>query len=282
MTPGEDQALALLSHAGGPAKIGFMPKIRKWSGYIPTGPVSRGFVAEWAVTIILVLFGWTSLLQAYVIPSGSMEDSLLIGDHVFVDKLLYAPMDGVTKHLLPYRDVQRGDIIVFRYPLNIKVDYVKRAIGVPGDHIRFENKQLILNGKRVVEPYALHIPGNVDPYRDNFPSDPPEYGVRPQALEMLQKDVVNGELVVPPGYIFAMGDNREDSDDSRYWGLVPRENIEGTPIVIYWSFEAPSEDLENPNIGLGHIVDVAEHFFTRTRWRRTLQFVHPYPLGRSS
>ena len=96
---------------------------------------------------------------------------------------------------------------------------------------------------------------------------------------MIEANVVNGELVVPPGYVFAMGDNREDSDDSRYWGLVPRDYIEGTPIVIYWSFDAPTQDLENPNIGLDHIVDVVTHFFTKTRWQRSLQFVHAYPLG---
>jgi signal peptidase I len=195
-----------------------MRKLRKWLQYVPTGPVSRGFIAESAVTVILLLFGWTTVLQAYVIPSGSMENSLLVGDHVFVDKLVYAPSDGVTKHLLPYRDVRRGDIIVFKHPLTPDVNLVKRAIGVPGDHIRLVNKQLILNGKPVAEPYAVHIPGSVDPYRDNFPSDPSEFGVRPRALEMLRANVDHGELVVPPDSIFAMGDNRENSDDSRYWG----------------------------------------------------------------
>jgi len=255
-----------------------MQIVRNWLSWVPQGPVRRSFIGEWVVTILMVLFGWTTLLQAYVIPSGSMENSLLVGDHVFVDKLVYSPHDGPASHLLPYHDVRRGDVIVFKYPLNIQVDYVKRAIGVPGDHIRFVNRQLILNGKAVAEPYARHIADNFDPYRDSFPSDPPP-SLRPQAADMLRNDVVNGELVVPPGYVFAMGDNREDSDDSRYWGLVPRDNIEGTPIVIYWSFDAPTEDLENPNIGIGHIVDVTTHFFTKTRWGRFFQFVHGYPLG---
>jgi signal peptidase I len=96
---------------------------------------------------------------------------------------------------------------------------------------------------------------------------------------MLQSNVVDGELLVPPGFVFAMGDNRENSNDSRYWGLVPRENIEGTPVVIYWSFDAPTEDLTNPNIGFDHVVDVVAHFFTKTRWRRTLHLVRGYPLG---
>jgi signal peptidase I len=241
-------------------------------------PAPRGFVGEWAVNVILLLFGTTTLLQAFVIPTGSMESTLLVGDHVLVDKLTYSPADNVTQHWLPYRDVQRGDVIVFRAPLNIAIDVVKRAIGVPGDRIRLENKKLILNGKAVNEPYAVHIEGSSDRYRDNFPSFPAGFDVKPRALEMLQRNVVNGELLVPPGFIFAMGDNRDNSEDSRYWGLVPRENIRGTPLMVYWSYDAPSEDLLNPNIGVDHIVDVVAHFFTKTRWSRTFRFVHSYPL----
>ena len=122
-----------------------------------THDIRRGFVAEWTVTIILLLFATTSLVQAFVIPSASMEGSLLIGDHVLVDKLTFAPSGALSSHLLPYRDVRRGDIIVFRYPMDIKEDYVKRAIGIPGDHIRLVNKQLILNGHAVNEPYVQHI-----------------------------------------------------------------------------------------------------------------------------
>ncbi|HEV3333466.1 MAG TPA: signal peptidase I [Bryobacteraceae bacterium] len=251
--------------------------LRSWWSRLPRGPVNRGFVAEWTVNLIFLLFCWTSLLQAYVIPSGSMENSLLVGDHLFVDRLTYAPAGSVSKHLLPYRDVRRGDVIVFRSPVE-NLTLVKRAIGVPGDHIRLLHKQLILNGKAMNEPYANHIEGNFDPYRDDFPSAAP-VGLHPRALEMLESDVVNGELVVPPGFVFAMGDNRENSNDSRFWGLVPRENIEGTPVVIYWSFDAPTEDLSNPNIGFDHVMDVVTHFFTKTRWRRTLHFVRGYPLG---
>src|SRR5579864_1386419 len=114
-----------------------------------TRDVRRGFIAEWTVTIVLLLFATTTMVQAFVIPSASMEDTLLIGDHVLVDKLVYSPSGALSSHLLPYRDVRRGDIIVFRYPENITEDYVKRAIGVPGDHIRLNNKQLILNGHPV-------------------------------------------------------------------------------------------------------------------------------------
>lgn len=241
-------------------------------------PVHRSFIAEWAVTIVLLLFGTTTLLQAFVVPSGSMETTLLVGDHVLVDKLVYSPAGSLTKHLLPYRDVQRGDVIVFRYPLDISQNYVKRAIGVPGDHIRLLNKQLILNGKPVHEPYATHIADNVNLYRDNFPSGAPLEQLRPRAAEMVRDFVVHGDLVVPAGFIFAMGDNRENSDDSRYWGLVPRENVVGTPLMIYWSFDAPTEDLINGNIGIDHLVDVTTHFFTKTRWPRMCKLVRGYPL----
>jgi signal peptidase I len=240
-----------------------------------TREVHRGFIAEWTVTVILLLFATSSLVQAFVIPSASMEDTLLVGDHVLVDKLVYSP-HGATL-ALPYRDVRRGDIIVFRYPLDIREDYVKRAIGIPGDHIRFVSQQLILNEKPVKEPYVKHVASYPDTYRDNFPV---RAGVplRPRALEMLDNHVVNGELVVPPGYIFAMGDNRDDSDDSRYWGLVPRENIVGTPVIIYWSYDASTQDLTNGNIGFDHIIDVLTHFPTKTRWRRTLNPIRGYPL----
>ena len=122
----------------------------------------RGFIAEWTVTVILLLFGTTSLLQAFVIPTGSMEDTLLIGDHLLVDKLAYAPGGSVSKYLLPYEDVRRGDIIVFRYPVDIQQTFVKRCIGVPGDHIRLVDKQLILNGKAMNEPYVYHKTGYID------------------------------------------------------------------------------------------------------------------------
>src|SRR2546428_343080 len=122
----------------------------------PRAEGQRGFIAEWTVTIILLLFGTTSLVQAFVIPTGSMEDTLLIGDHLLVDKLAFAPAGPVSSHLLPYNDVRRGDIIVFRYPVDIRQTFVKRAIGVPGDHIRLVNKRLILNGKPADEPYVYH------------------------------------------------------------------------------------------------------------------------------
>jgi signal peptidase I len=237
----------------------------------------RGFIAEWTVTIILLLFGTTSLVQAFVIPTGSMEDTLLIGDHLLVDKLSYAPSGLISRHILPYSDVRRGDIIVFRYPVDIQQTFVKRAIGIPGDHIRLVNKQLILNGKPVTEPYVYHKTEYIDSYRDNFPSDPNVHVVD-SALDMLQNHVQNGDVVVPAGFVFAMGDNRDSSLDSRYWGFVPRDNIVGKPLIIYWSYDAPTEALANPSIGIDHIIDLVEHFPTKTRWRRTLRLIHGYPL----
>jgi signal peptidase I len=233
----------------------------------------RGFIAEWTVTIILLLFGTTTLVQAFFIPTGSMEDTLLIGDHLLVDKLAYAPGGPISKYILPYEPVKRGDIIVFRYPVDVKSTFVKRCMGVPGDRIKLVNKDVYLNGKKLVEPYVYHKTEYFDPYRDNFPSEP-SGGVLDRGLEMLEHHVVNGEVVVPPDSYFAMGDNRDISLDSRYWGFVPRDNIIGKPLIIYWSYDAPTEDLSNPTISINHLVDLMEHFFTKTRWGRTFKLVH--------
>jgi signal peptidase I len=246
------------------------------SGVVKADP-PRGFVAEWTVTIILLLFGTTTLVQAFVIPTGSMEDTLLIGDHLLVDKLAYAPPGPVSKHILPYEDVKRGDIIVFRYPVDIRQTFVKRCMGVPGDHIRLVNKEVYLNGKKLDEPYAYHKTTYINSYRDNFPSDP-DVPISELGTDMLEHHVQKGEVVVPPDSYFAMGDNRDFSLDSRYWGFVPRENIIGKPLIIYWSYDAPTEALSNPTIGIDHLVDLAEHFFTKTRWRRTLKLIHGYPV----
>src|SRR5256885_1303820 len=133
-----------------------------------------------------------------------MESTLLIGDHVLVDKVVFAPPGPASKQLLLYGEVRRGDIIVFRYPIDISQDYVKRAIGIPGDHIRLVNKQLMLNGHLVNEPYAQHIAQYSDSYRDNFPAGPGPSSP-PSVVDMLQNHVVDGEVVVPPSFVFAMG-----------------------------------------------------------------------------
>lgn len=242
-----------------------------------THPV-RGWIAEWTVTILILLFATTTLVQAFVVPSGSMKNTVLIGDHLFVDKLAYAPAGAFSSKLLPYEPVKRGDIIVFRYPLNIREDYVKRVIGVPGDRIHFVKKQLFLNGKAVEEPYKLVSPFANNDYLDNFPAPAPPY-IYDRGREMLANYVVNGELVVPEGFYFAMGDNRDDSADSRFWGLVPRANIMGKPVIIWWSFDAPTQDLASGNVDPAHIFDIVTHFFTKTRWDRTFRLVRGYPLG---
>jgi len=240
-------------------------------------PEPRGTIAEWTITILLLLFLTTFLVQAFVIPTGSMEDTLLVGDHLLVDKLAFAPPGPVSKYLLPYTQVKRGDIIVFRYPVDISQTFVKRCMGVPGDRIRIINKQVYLNGAKLDEPYKVHKTDYIDAYRDNFPSAP-NSTIYPGAIDMLENHRVNDEIVVPPGYYFAMGDNRDSSLDSRYWGFVPRENIIGKPLIIYWSYDAPTADLNNPAVSLTHVVDLVEHFFSKTRWSRTFKLIHGYPV----
>lgn len=244
----------------------------------PLAPAQRGSIAEWTVTVILLLFGTTSLVQAFVIPTGSMEDTLLVGDHLLVDKLAYAPSGPVSKHILPYTEIKRGDIIVFRYPVDIKQTFVKRCIGLPGDRIRLINKQLILNGKAVREPYVYYKTPYIESYRDNFPNEP-TFHVEAAAQDMLLNHVRNGEVVVPPNSYFAMGDNRDSSLDSRYWGFVPRANIIGKPLLIYWSYDAPTAVLIGPTLSWRHMVDLVEHFSGKTRWSRTLRLIHGYPLN---
>lgn len=237
----------------------------------------RGVIAEWTVTIILLLFGTTTLVQAFVIPTGSMQESLLIGDHLLVDKLAYSPHGSLDSYLLPYQDVQRGDIIVFRYPINLAETFVKRVIGIPGDRIRLEKKVLFLNGKAVDEPYVVHKAAYFEQYRDTFPV-PPNMPVVDRALAMLRDNVVGNEVVVPPGNYFAMGDNRDQSLDSRYWGFVPRENIIGKPLVIYWSYDAPTERLQDTGVSVAHLKDVLFNFFGKTRWSRTFNLIHAHAL----
>jgi signal peptidase I len=231
------------------------------------GQGRRSSVTEWAVTLLLYLFATTTLVQAYVVPTGSMESNLLIGDHMLVDRLAYADPGPIGRHIVPYRDVEHGDIIAFLYPEDIRQTYVKRVIGLPGDRIHLENGLVVRNGCRLVEPYTRHIATFPDRYRDNFPTGP-EMSITERGRDMLRRHVRDGEVIVPPGMIFAMGDNRENSADSRYWGFVPREYVVGKPLIVYWSYDAPTADLQEWT--LDHVIDVAQHFFTRTRWNRTL------------
>lgn len=272
--PAEGVVAAPATVAEGAAEAS--PEIEEEQSYQP----ERGALAEWTVTILLLLFGTTMLVQAYVIPTGSMEDTLLVGDHLLVDKLAYAPPGKISRYVLPYEQVKRGDIIVFRYPLDINNTFVKRAIGVPGDRIRIANRVLFLNGHAVNEPYVVHKYSSIDYYKDYFPSDA-TIGLRKEAQDMLEKNVdkSTGELVVPDNCYFAMGDNRDSSDDSRFWGFVPRQNIIGKPLVVYWSFEAPTEQLQDPSFSWDHTKDLALHFFSKTRWKRSFMLVRGYPLN---
>jgi signal peptidase I len=233
----------------------------------------RDFAAEWSVTILILLFGTTTLMQAFVVPTSSMESTVLVGDHLIVDKLSFAPAGSFSSHLLPYTAVKRGDIIVFRYPPNPTTMYVKRVMGLPGDRIRIENKQVFLNGHKLVEPYTQHIFPDWRPYRDTFPSTPVDVWENlDRVKEMLTHvDPATNELVVPEGRYFAMGDNRDNSADSRYWGWVPRENIIGKPTIIFWSYNTTTENLVD--FRLDHFLDLATHFFSKTRWERTLKLV---------
>lgn len=242
----------------------------------PRGDNPRSAISEWTITVLLLLFGTTTLVQAFVIPTGSMEDSLMIGDHLLVDKLAYSPPGPISKFFLPYSEAKRGDIIVFRWPTDIKFTFVKRVIGVPGDRIRIENKQVFRNGKPLQEPYKYHKSDFFDSYRDTFPSEP-NTSIDEGARTMLQNHVSTGEIVVPDNAYFAMGDNRDHSLDSRYWGFVPRENIIGKPLIIYWSYDAPTQHLQSSTPSWAHVSDLFKNFFTKTRWRRTFQLIQGYP-----
>jgi signal peptidase I len=241
------------------------------------GESVRDFVSEWTFNVILLLFGTTTLVQAFIVPTPSMDTTVRVGDHLLVDKLAYAPSGSFSKWLLPYTDIKRGDIIVFRYPVNINENYVKRVMGVPGDHLKLVNGAVYLNGHQLTEPYTQYLDIPIDPggkfYRDNFPLQPPEpvSNLYEPARRMLAEHVVNGELVIPEGSYFAMGDNRNNSLDSRYWGFVPRENIIGKPFVIFWSYDAETGDLVD--FTTNHFIDLAQHFFTKTRWERTFKLV---------
>ncbi|MFB3813357.1 MAG: signal peptidase I [Terriglobales bacterium] len=234
------------------------------------------FVASMAGVLVVGLFIITFCLQAFEIPSSSMEDTLLIGDHVFVDRVLEAPPTNWIRPVIPYRNVKRGDIVVFLSPSEPGLYVVKRIIGAPGDRLRLRNGVVYRNGGPLQEAYVLHN-GTYQPYRDNFPEIPPSEasGVAPEWHVTMSSYIQNGELVVPPDRYFVMGDNRDVSLDSRYWGFVPRENIIGRPVFIYWSFETPPNQYMKTGIldRLGFVGRVIIHFFDRTRWGRMFRVV---------
>jgi signal peptidase I len=215
----------------------------------------------WMLGIFTCLFASTTMVRAYVIPTDSMAGTLRTGDHVLADRM--HSKSG---------EIERGDVITFHYPEDSAQIYIKRVIGLPGDRIRMGGKQVIRNGRRLGEPYALHSAASMDAYRDNFPAGDQSLASA-GGQEMLAHHVTNGEAVVPDGSLFVLGDNRDISWDSRYWGFVPRENVIGKPWVVFWSYDAPTQDLAEWN--RAHLVDLAEHFFTKTRWSRTFMVLRP-------
>jgi signal peptidase I len=242
------------------------------------------FISSMAVVLVIGLFIITFNLQAFEIPSSSMEDTLLIGDHVFVDRMTYAPQTNAVGPLLPYREIRRGDIVVFLSVTDPGMYIVKRIIGLPGDRIRLRAGVVYRNGQALDEPYMKKACDDLgtpcySPYRDNFPAVPASSSAVPPTPEWtlfmpLNKNA-DDELVVPKESYFAMGDNRFASYDSRYWGFIPRENVIGRPMFIYWSFETPRDQYQKQSFRdraafIGHVV---LHFFDETRWRRTLRMV---------
>jgi len=234
------------------------------------------------VTVILAIFGTTFVLQAFKIPTGSMETTLLIGDHLLVNKFVFANHSGFLARYLPYREVRRGDVVVFKFPPSDEQTepgehFVKRVIGVPGDRIRIFHRQLFVNGQPVYEPFVHHT--YLDQLRpgDDFPPPDSEYlrGATTRWSGGMASYVKDRELVVPPGKYFVMGDNREQSWDSRFWGFVPRELISGRPLLIYWSFETPRDEYMRTSLSdrISQTIDLIIHFVTKTRWRRTFMFV---------
>lgn len=226
-------------------------------------------------TVVIAIFVITFIVQAFQIPSESMENTLLVGDYLLVNKLCYGG-NGLGDHLMPYQKISRGDIIVFHYPVDPSQHFVKRVIGVPGDHLRMISKRVWINGKLLEEPYVRFIEPPNDAFRDNFPRTdiPAARLVGSWWLEM-RKLVEDGQLIIPEGHYFVMGDNRDDSEDSRYWGFVPRENIIGRPLVIYWSVRDWDNNPSPSVLGrLDHLIYAITHFFQITRWNRTLRLVH--------
>jgi signal peptidase I len=240
----------------------------------------REYAESLLVTVILALFGTTFVLQAFKIPSQSMEQTLLVGDHLLVNKFIFGGRGAWYEKLLPYRPISRGDIIVFKFPYDDHPHYVKRVIGIPGDHIKIVDQQVYVNGVKTREPYVVHDPGApYDPFGDTFPPTTWHFlqsSMRPEWRDRILDYVQEGEIVVPPNKYFAMGDNRDHSWDSRYWGFVDQEAVMGRPIVIYWSVEATSADYSDRS-ALNRIVGILDtliHLPVRTRWHRMFHEVH--------
>jgi signal peptidase I len=232
------------------------------------------------VTVILALFGTSFVVQAFKIPSPSMERTLLVGDHLLVNKFIFGGRGAWYDKFLPYRALQRGDIIVFKFPYQDHPHFVKRVIGLPGDRLKIVDQQVYVNGTPLNEPYVVHDPASgYDPLNYTFPPAGNQMYlslVQPEWAREIRKHIQGDELVVPPEKYFAMGDNRDHSLDSRYWGFVDREAIMGRPFLIYWSIDANSADYSDNSFGqrIASVFDTLMHLPARTRWSRMLHTVH--------
>ena len=219
----------------------------------------REYFESVVIAVILALFVRTFVVQAFKIPTGSMENNLLIGDHLLVNKFVYGPAPtGIERTLLPIGTIKRGEVLVFKYPEQPDRDFIKRVIGLPGETLEVRQKKVYINGKPLDEPYTHFLTA---PTGSAFHEET-SFDVREQY----------GPVTVPPGHYFMMGDNRDNSQDSRYWGFLPRENIKGRALLIYWSYEAEREEYEEAGAGetVKGLFSVFTHFFTRTRWDRML------------
>jgi signal peptidase I len=246
---------------------------RHLSIHLPTVPEA---LASLLRTVIVALFLLTFFLQPFFIPSESMERTLLVGDFLLVNRQVFAPAGRLGRWIMPYRDVKHGDIVVFHHPDPAYL--VKRVIGLPGDRVRIANGKVSVNGIPLEEPYAVYEPAMQNHFRDNFPGsmntvDP---SVDPLWWRQLQDLTQNGALVVPKGEYFVMGDNRNHSSDSRYWGLVPRDAIVARPLVIYFSLRRKSSTdvQEGANDRLGHDSGFSAHLAGFARWKRIFTVVH--------
>lgn len=237
------------------------------------------YVESILFAILIALFATTFVVQAFKIPSQSMEPTLLVGDHLLVNKFIFGGNGAWYEKLLPYRAIRRGDVIVFKFPFDDHPHYVKRVIGIPGDRIRIVDERVYVNDQPLTEPYVIHDPSAMDPLDENFPPTGLDFSgtsLRPEWAAVIRNYLRDGELVVPRDRYFVMGDNRDRSWDSRYWGFVDRGAIMGRPVVIYWSVDATSQDYDDPGLtGTLHgMLDALLHLPSSTRWRRFLREVH--------
>ena len=221
----------------------------------------REYFETIVIAVILSLFVRTWVVQAFKIPTGSMENNLLIGDHLLVNKFVFGPEPlPVLQSTLPVRDIRRGDVVVFKYPEEPERDFIKRVIGLPGETLELRNKKVYVNGQQLDEPYVHFLETS------HGASEVTSFDVRERY----------GPVQVPDDQYFVMGDNRDNSQDSRYWGFLPREYIKGEALMVYWSYEADREDYQQTGLGnqVGGVVSTIAQFFTKTRWSRILHQIH--------